>query len=213
MIPASAAVRERARIIGNTIDHIASNENNRNIRVLSIACGHLREASLSKAIRDGKVSEYVAFDQDVDSLKIVTQNYSTFGVAPIEGSVRSLLERKNLSSLGQFDYVYSTGLFDYLPDPVAFALTTVMFELTKPGGKLHIANMLPTTIEQGYIEAFTAWKLIYRDMLDIEKLAHEIPSIQIENMLYFTDIYQRVGYLEINKRHLNQWPTSSLCML
>ena len=44
-------------------------------RVLSVACGHLREASESHAVREGMLGEFIALDQDSDSLAVVAAEY------------------------------------------------------------------------------------------------------------------------------------------
>lgn len=50
--PNGQSVIERREIIGQRIDHVAAE--NSNARILSIACGHLREAQRSTAIRSAE---------------------------------------------------------------------------------------------------------------------------------------------------------------
>ena len=45
--------------------------------------------------------------------------------------------------LGQFDLIYSAGLYDYLETPVAERLPQVLFDLLNPGGQLLYANFAP----------------------------------------------------------------------
>ena len=40
-------------------------------KILSAACGHLREAQLSQAVKDKRICEYVGLDQDEASLEVV----------------------------------------------------------------------------------------------------------------------------------------------
>jgi hypothetical protein len=92
-----------------------------NLSVLAIAVGHLREAELSKALASGHISRFVAQDADTTSLQEVETHYSHLGVETVHGSVRDILTRK--LALGRFDFVYTAGLYDYLADNVARALT------------------------------------------------------------------------------------------
>jgi hypothetical protein len=87
---------------------------------------------LSRAVQTGKIREFVAFDQDETSLDLVARDCARLGVQTIPGSVRQILSGK--AKLGQYDFVYAAGLFDYLSGPVAAALTRRMFEVTRPGG-------------------------------------------------------------------------------
>lgn len=60
--PASRAVCARRRIIADLIDQVS--DQMACPRILSIAAGHLREAALSQALRDKRIKELIALDQD-----------------------------------------------------------------------------------------------------------------------------------------------------
>jgi len=138
--PAGKAVRYRRSLVAQTIDRLAHFHSHR-VRILSIAAGHLREAEISHAVREGRVGEYVALDQDKESLKTIAEDYSRFGVTPLEGSVRGILAGKH--RFEDFDFVYASGLFDYLSQPVGQKLVEHMFAAVRPGGEMLIANFIP----------------------------------------------------------------------
>ena len=71
----------------------------------------------------------------------VTRCYGRFGVETVHASVRRLLT--NHLELGEFDLVYSTGLFDYLRQPIGQRLVGNLFRMLRPGGRLLVANFLP----------------------------------------------------------------------
>ena len=133
--PSAEAVRYRRRLLAGLIDRVARRGS---AGVLAIAAGHLREVELSTSVQSGALREFVALDQDENSLTVVEREYARFGVRSVPGSVRQILARK--TGLGQYDLVYAAGLFDYLNAPVAAALTSRMFEMVRPGGLLLIPN-------------------------------------------------------------------------
>jgi extracellular factor (EF) 3-hydroxypalmitic acid methyl ester biosynthesis protein len=197
--PACRSVRERARIIARTIDAMASQKP---IQVLSVACGHLREAKLAASLRSGNILKYWALDQDVDSLDEVRRAAYADCVVPVEGSVRSLLTKKH--QFENIDFVYAAGLYDYLNDAVASRLTEVLFGFLTNGGKLLIPNFTPDLFDIGYMETFMGWKLIYRKEEDMLKLIAGLPHGSYQARQY-RDIHRNIVYLELTKL---QEPTS-----
>jgi hypothetical protein len=199
----SKSARARRDLLAATVDDIA---NQRHMpRVLSIACGHLREAQFSQAVSDGKVGEYVAFDQDPLSLAVVDRQHRygdqehRYGcVKTIEGSVRSLLARR--IKFSGFDFVYAAGLYDYLSEPVAAKLTALMFSMLAPGGRLLVANFAPEWECIGYLEAFMDWHLIYRNEAEMVELARAIPDQEVSSLTTFRDPYQNLVFLEVHRR-------------
>ncbi len=61
------------------------------------------------------------------------------------------------------DLVYAAGLYDYLPDSIAQALTARMFAMLKPGGRCYLVNFAPETYDIAYMDSYMDWQLIYRD--------------------------------------------------
>jgi extracellular factor (EF) 3-hydroxypalmitic acid methyl ester biosynthesis protein len=188
------AVRHRRQLLARTIDECAARGGD---RVLAVAAGHLREVELSSAVRSGQLRDFLAFDQDNASLAAVAQDYGHLGVRVMPGTVRHILARK--LNPGQFDLIYAAGLFDYLPPPVAAALTCRMFEMTRPGGTLLIPNFLKSTREAGYMESFMDWHLIYRDHADLFALVAAVPGNWIADFRLFNDPYDTIGYLMLVK--------------
>ena len=163
---APRAVRYRRQFTAEIIDEVARTHG-AGIRVVSIAAGHLREAELSHAAQAG-LAEFVAIDQDAESLATIRRSMTAFKVETIEGSVRQIVADK--LRIPDADLVYALGLFDYLPQPVAKRLTELMLEAVRPGGVLLIPNFLPGIGDIGWMESFMDWKLIYRrdaEMLDL----------------------------------------------
>lgn len=193
-LPAAKAVRYRREAISKTLDNVAQSESN--LDVLSIACGHLREIEVSAAVRQGKVGKYLALDNDIHSLKVVEENYHSFGVDTLHASVRDILKGQKPDS--KFDLIYSLGLYDYLNDYTAQTLTSKLFHKLNPNGQLIIANFHPKVETCAFMEAFCDWWLIYRDKSRMKKLQKLIPSNEIGNSkLYETP---DVVYLDIKKR-------------
>lgn len=193
--PALKGVRQRRRLLAETIDRVAESGGS---RVLAIAAGHLREVELSRAVQHGELSNFVAFDQDEASLAIVRRDYSRLGVQSMPGSVRQILARK--MNLGHFDLVYAAGLFDYLAAPVAATLACQMFEMTRPGGTTLIPNFLTALPDSGYMEAYMDWHLIYRDHSNMQALADALPQGDVADCKIFDDPESAITYLLARKK-------------
>jgi hypothetical protein len=155
--PACRAVRARMRITAEKIDQVAARSPG---RILSVACGHVREARRSRAIVDGQVSRFVALDQDPVTLDRVQRELGPYGVTTEQEDIKNLILKD--PDLGEYDFIYSLGLYDYLSDKAARRLTAKLFSHLVPGGTLLIANVLPDMYGSGYMEAFMDWELIYR---------------------------------------------------
>ena len=192
--PAARSVRFRCDLLAATIDDVARSVTQP--RILSVACGHLREALRSYALRSGAIAEIVAVDQDVQSLDEIKRACGPFCVTPCHLSVRQILGG---SGGGDFDLVYSAGLYDYLADRTGVALTRALFERLRPHGRLLIGNFAPSLVDIGYMEAIMDWHLTYRDEDAMRLLTATLPSDCIASIRTFRDIDRNVVYLEARR--------------
>lgn len=195
--PAPLAVLARRDGVSGMLDRLVDDVPKPH--VLSIAAGHMREAELARCIKRRKVGRLVALDSDADSLFEVEKCYGQFGVEVVPASIRRLLTGK--LDLGKFDFVYSTGLFDYLKVPVGQRLVRQMFAMLKPGGRLMVANFLPNIRDVGYMEVFMAWDLIYRNRTEVMELTMEIPQEEIRDVRVFSEDNTNILFLEVT-RHI-----------
>lgn len=192
-LPAPQSVRARRDHLARKIDEIASEIPD--TRILSMACGHLREAALSRAIVERRVSEIIAVDSDVETLSVVEKDLDELNVIPVHGSVRAILSGK-LQWSGMH-FVYSAGLFDYLSDPTGRRLAARLFSMLAPGGTLLIANFAPHPQGAGYTEAFMDWWLLHRDEAAVDALLADFPSSNISARQTYRDQLGNIVYLEV----------------
>ncbi len=202
-LQAALSVRSRAQILARMIDETAAHFESP--RILSIACGHLREAGQSRAIREGKVGEFVALDQDETSLAEVERTVGRQGVKTVHHSVRDILAGK--VDLQGFHFVYAAGLYDYLSERVAMRLTRLMFDMLVPNGRLLIANFAPTLPEVAYMEAFMDWKLIYRTPDEMSVLSDDISGDAWDSHRLFWDAHGNIIFLDVTRRGVAAPPT------
>ena len=192
---AAVSVRARRDLLATLIDCVAGEV--RAPRVLSVACGHLREGPRSRAVRERRISAFYALDQDERSLNLVAREQGAYGVQPVHGSVRSLLAGD--TRFEPLDLVYAAGLYDYLEHKVAAQLTATLFSMLRPGGRLLVANFAPSLRDAGYMEAFLDWVLIYRDEPEVERFVEQIPVHEIASRRLFRDAPGNVVYLEVRR--------------
>jgi hypothetical protein len=188
--PAPRAVRFRRNLIAQTIDRLAETIPHP-LRILSIAAGHLREAEISKAIREKRIGEFIALDRDENCCKIIAQEYSQFGVSAVQGSVRQLLTGKH--KIEDFDFVYAAGLFDYLTQSIGKRLVQVMFHALRKNGEMLIANYATDTHDVGYMESFMDWYLIYRNDDAVLDLLSLIPKDKMNEVILSHDPDKNIG--------------------
>jgi hypothetical protein len=192
------SVIERRNYLAELIDN-AARETIRP-RILSVACGHLREANYSEATRSGAVAALYALDQDPESLAVVELDKpKEANVIPVNASVKTLLQGK--VSYSNLNLIYALGLYDYLNDSLAQKLTETLFEMLAPGGKLVLANYAPDCQGRGYMEAFMDWFLMCRDEAALQACAANINSERISGTRLFRDRYNNIVFLEISRAH------------
>ncbi|TWT83670.1 hypothetical protein CA13_51370 [Planctomycetes bacterium CA13] len=194
--PASAGVRERRCYIAELLDRIGREKSNQH--ALAVAAGHLREASLSSAIRRNRFDRFVAMDADAQSLEEIQQAYGRFGVDAVVANIRRMLTGR--LDLGTFDLIYTTGLYDYLADSTAKRLTANLFDHVRPGGRLVIANFLPEIRDVGYMEMYMDWHLIYRSRGQMMVLADDLDQSSVEEVRIVAESNENVVIMEMTKR-------------
>ncbi len=190
---APSAVRRRRDFLAETIDVVCAK--NPSARILSVACGHLREATVSRSVRERGFGRFVGFDQDQLSLDELQRTVGHLGVESVHGSVKTIL--KGALDGQTFDFIYTAGLYDYLGDRVAEELTARLFARLAPGGRLLIANYLPDIPDVGYMETYMGWRLIYRDAAAMGRLANSIAPERIAASRAFHEAEDTIVFLEL----------------
>lgn len=165
----SVAVRERRDLLTSHVDDIAAKRGGE-AEILTIAAGHLREANRSIALQERGLKRWVALDQDPLSVGSIARDFAGSRVEAVDGSVRSLLTKSQ--KLGQFDFIYAAGLYDYLAEKVAVKLTRRCLEMLKPNGVFLFANFARDIQVDGYMETFMNWALLLRSEFDMWQIIH-----------------------------------------
>ena len=95
----------------------------------------------------------------------------------VNDSVRTLLRRQGAKDRwGQFDFIYSMGLFDYLTPPVAKAVLARLYELLAPGGALVVGNYHEKNPGRFYMAYWCDWVLYYRTEVEMLALTQGLPG-------------------------------------
>ncbi len=189
--PAAQAVRNRRRMIGKILNHYkqsAKTGTSKKIKVLSAACGPAFELNdVLKSPRDCAKFHFTLLDQDekaLDEAKVliaqIEKKFDTkIEVDYLNESVRTMLATPKLNKMwGEFDYIYSMGLFDYLTPPVAKAVIEKLYQILKPGGEMVVGNFHISNSSRFYMEYWLDWVLFYRTEQEFLDLLKGVPSAE-----------------------------------
>jgi hypothetical protein len=182
----------RSHLAGRLLEGMESNDR---LRVLSVASGHLRELDIVSIATSNRNIQILALDQDKDSLEEAVRCYPDFVIHPLNHSISHLFKS---DILGQFDLIYSAGLFDYLADRTAISLIEVLVARLHPGGRLVLGNYTHANDGRGYMEGMMDWRLIYRHEEDLVRLVKTATGASI--LQTYLDDPGNIAYVEIGKR-------------
>lgn len=196
-VPSCVAARERRDLLTRYVDEIAA-KTGPETEILAIAAGHLREANRSVALAEGRLKRWVALDQDPQSVGLIARDFQGTAIEAIDGSVRTVLTRGK--KLGRFDFIYASGLYDYLQHNVAVKLTKTCLEMLKPNGTFLFANYAEENPDAGYRETFMDWVLLLRSEVDMWNIVNaSVDRNAVEAQVFFGE-NRNVLYAVIEKR-------------
>lgn len=142
------------------------------MKILSVACGpsyELKDILVSP--EECEKYHFTLLDQDQSALdeaagliaKLEKAWDTTIHVTYLNESVRTMLKGSTLvEKWGQFDFIYSMGLFDYLTPPVAVGILAKLCQLLDKDGDLLIGNFHTSNPSRCYMEYWLDWVLYYR---------------------------------------------------
>ncbi len=153
------------------------------VRLASIGCGPARElAALLEAHPElGPHMEVALIDQEERVLTYCERTLSPLAVKTglkvqfIGESVRRLLTTRKLrETLGERDFIYSAGLFDYL-NPRSFqALLAVLYDALAPSGHLIVGNVATHNPSRIFMEYCLDWFLLHRSPEELVDFANSL---------------------------------------
>ena len=190
------AVRWRAQHLGEEINEMYERKG-RKISAISIASGHLRELRYVQDF-ESKIENFIGLDQDNESNLEARISFPYKNMYIFDECIKYVLSKRLPSE--SFDLVYSAGLFDYLDARLSARMASRMFDLVKPGGSMIIPNFAKNTLEQGYMECFMDWFLIYRDENEVYEFMSEINMSQVADHKIYSDQFGNILYLKVTKK-------------
>jgi len=207
--PSAQSVRNRIELIAQKITDSqrasripAPNK----FKVMSVGCGPALELhNIIKTSKDCDRFKFALFDQDSDALSeasdVVRGIKKRLNRSPkvefIQGSVRTMLFSRKISlKWGQFHFIYSMGLFDYLTSRVARAVLDRLYRLLEPGGELIIGNFHVSNPSKYYMEYWVDWVLFHRTE---EEFRSMLGGIAPENASILSDGTGCQMFLHIKK--------------
>lgn len=193
---AATALRRRKDVLATMIDQVSDTLSETHI--MTIGCGHLREAALSQAVQQKRIDRFLAIDRDADCLRVVREKWGPFGVEIKESTVNELIAAA--PDLGTFNLVYAAGPYDLLSRPAAIRLTNALFEATRPGGLLLVSNFLEGIKDVGYMEAFMDWRIHHRDAAEMFALTSGLPEDEIGDRRTFAEETGGIVFLAVRRR-------------
>jgi extracellular factor (EF) 3-hydroxypalmitic acid methyl ester biosynthesis protein len=167
------------------------------LKILTVGSGPAFELrDILECSHDCSKYHFSLFDQDPKALSEVASLIQTIenklnakiDVDLIKGSVRTMLFSRSLKNKwGQFHFIYSMGLFDYLSAPVAKAVITKLYQMLKPGGEMVIGNFHTSNPSRYYMEYWCDWVLNLRTEEEFIALSADIPSAYYSIIFEDTD--------------------------
>jgi SAM-dependent methyltransferase len=196
-LPFARAMRSRGLFIQNSLRRSISAHAGP-VRVFAIAPGSAGELlALVSSLEKGVRVDVVVVDHDGTSLTHIHERVQQLKKDRPDSSVTFTLRHEGVKHLlndpgamdgfGEFDFIYSTTLFDYLRPQTFTALTQLLCARLKPQGTLLLAGLSPNLWDRWLLELHLDWKLFYRTPEELLSLATKAMPDLDSNLLEAPD--------------------------
>jgi hypothetical protein len=166
------------------------------VRVLALAAGPAIELRrfLEETGPLARPLELILLDQDRQAHESAHRHLTRIllerhhGLLPVSVhclhfSVRQLLRPQTVEdqrvvgeTLADLDLIYSSGLYDYLPERVASLLTQLLYTRLKVGGRLLLGNLTEAPDSTWIMDFVWGWPLLYRTPETMLRLGAGLPE-------------------------------------
>ncbi|MBI5585590.1 MAG: cyclic nucleotide-binding domain-containing protein [Deltaproteobacteria bacterium] len=179
---AARAVRGRRALIARLLEQEAAAfaARRRPLRILNLACGSCRELfDFLAADADRTPVEALCVDADAEALEFTHQQVNVFPhqavIRLMQADVLRWIIGREKHPIGTIDFIYSTGLADYLENPLFQTLARQSYAQLKPGGVLVVGNFGPANPNRAFMDHLLQWKLIHRSPEQLKALMAGTP--------------------------------------
>lgn len=167
----SVAVRNRKNDFKKYLAEFLSERKNESVRILDLGSGPAREVvELFQPIPQYSTKELFIDFLDNDSRALNYLKTKLQGCVPstfLKENVVRLALKKDVTAVlpRKYDFIYSTGLFDYFDDRLTRRLLCNLKEALKPGGYIVISDVRDKYSNPSvhFMEWVGDWNLYYRD--------------------------------------------------
>ena len=173
----AAAHRNRLEFLHGrlTQETLRCRRQGRPTRILNLGCGPAGE--IQKFLTAGVWADQVQFklhDSDEETVEYTTrvlgdicrQHNRRTQIEVFNKSAAQIIKesaRRTNEAADGYDFIYCSGLFDYLPDHWCRKLMNIFWSWTRPGGLVLATNVTPRSPNRSSLELLLEWHLIYRD--------------------------------------------------
>lgn len=169
------AVRGRQRLLSDRMSRAYRRDPSIQIpfRIASIASGPAQElADFLEHEEIRRPIEILLFEQDKNALAysnrklkdiVARRNLENVQLFSLRDTIVNLFkDERLLVQWGPYDFIYASGLFDYLKAQPAAVLTSRLWLLLVAGGSLYIGNFSHGNTTRWGMEGMASWYLIHR---------------------------------------------------
>jgi extracellular factor (EF) 3-hydroxypalmitic acid methyl ester biosynthesis protein len=194
------AVVAREAVMRTAVRSAIESEGDGPVRVLALAAGPAMELRrlLEETTELHRPVHLILLDQDPSAHQTAHSNLTRIlferhhGLLPVtvqclHFSVRQLIRPQTLEErhvvhqvLSDLDLVYSAGLYDYLPEPVALRLTQRLYARLRHGGRLLLGNLVEAPDSTWMMRYVLDWILRYRTDETMLRLAEGLAPAPVD---------------------------------
>jgi extracellular factor (EF) 3-hydroxypalmitic acid methyl ester biosynthesis protein len=187
--PPAAAHRNRLTYLAGCVEAEALRRSRQGhkARIFNFACGPAVE--VQRFLGDSLLAEAVeltladfnaeTLDHMTRAIHDIKERYHRQTVVRVQKQTVHQLLKENLKPAGgsgvepKYDFVYCSGLFDYLSDHTCTQLMDIFYGLLAPGGLLVVTNVDPSNPLRHGMAYLLDWHLIYRNAQEFRALRPE----------------------------------------